>query len=65
MDQINIESDVAGIPRFGKTYLFDGGTGENLISQPLLVLFILAGHLIDDNDRSIGLFFNYSTTIWR
>jgi DNA-directed RNA polymerase subunit beta len=27
LDQIN-ETDEAGIPRFGHTYLYDGGTGE-------------------------------------
>ena len=37
LDQINIElTDAAGIPRFGKTYLYDGGTGEKF-DQPATV----------------------------
>ena len=28
MDQINAETDEAGLPRLGQTYLYDGGTGE-------------------------------------
>jgi DNA-directed RNA polymerase subunit beta len=28
LDQINELTDEAGIPRFGHTYLYDGGTGE-------------------------------------
>ena len=36
MDQINTESDAAGIPRFGKTYLYDGGTGDRF-DQPATV----------------------------
>ena len=35
MDQINDESE-AGIPRFGKTYLYDGGTGDRF-DQPATV----------------------------
>ncbi|MBT7480859.1 MAG: DNA-directed RNA polymerase subunit beta [Flavobacteriales bacterium] len=58
MDQINIESDAAGIPRYGKTYLYDGGTGEKF-DQPAtvgIIYMLKLGHLIDDkmHARSIG-----------
>ena len=58
MDQINIESDAAGIPRFGKTYLYDGGTGDRF-DQPAtvgIIYMLKLGHLIDDkmHARSIG-----------
>ena len=58
MDQINLESDAAGIPRFGKTYLYDGGTGDKF-DQPAtvgIIYMLKLGHLIDDkmHARSIG-----------
>ena len=58
MDQINKESDAAGIPRFGKTYLYDGGTGDRF-DQPAtvgIIYMLKLGHLIDDKmyARSIG-----------
>ena len=58
MDQINVESDAAGIPRYGKTYLYDGGTGEKF-DQPAtvgIIYMLKLGHLIDDkmHARSIG-----------
>jgi len=58
MDQINVESDAAGIPRHGKTYLYDGGTGEKF-DQPAtvgIIYMLKLGHLIDDkmHARSIG-----------
>ena len=58
MDQINDESDAAGIPRFGKTYLYDGGTGDRF-DQPAtvgVIYMLKLGHLIDDkmHARSIG-----------
>ena len=58
IDQINDESDAAGIPRFGKTYLFDGGTGDRF-DQPAtvgVIYMLKLGHLIDDkmHARSIG-----------
>jgi DNA-directed RNA polymerase subunit beta len=37
LDQINELTDEAGIPRFGHTYLYDGGTGGVFIKQQLLV----------------------------
>ncbi|MGY8989698.1 MAG: DNA-directed RNA polymerase subunit beta, partial [Flavobacteriales bacterium] len=58
MDQINVESDEAGIARNGKTYLYDGGTGERF-DQPAtvgVIYMLKLGHLIDDkmHARSIG-----------
>ena len=58
MDQINVESDAAGIPRYGKTYLYDGGTGEKF-DQPAtvgIIYMLKLGHLVDDkmHARSIG-----------
>ena len=58
IDQINVESDAAKIPRYGKTYLYDGGTGEKF-DQPAtvgVIYMLKLGHLIDDkmHARSIG-----------
>jgi DNA-directed RNA polymerase subunit beta len=35
LDQINELTDEAGIPRFGHTHLYDGGTGAQIKEQPL------------------------------
>ena len=58
LDQINGFTDEAGIPRFGHTYLYDGGTGERF-DQPAtvgVIYMIKLGHMIDDkmHARSIG-----------
>jgi DNA-directed RNA polymerase subunit beta len=58
IDQINELTDEAGIPRFGHTYLFDGGTGERF-DQPAtvgVIYMLKLGHMIDDkmHARSIG-----------
>ncbi len=58
LDQINELTDKAGIPRFGHTYLYDGGTGERF-DQPAtvgVIYMIKLGHMIDDkmHARSIG-----------
>ncbi|OUS13528.1 DNA-directed RNA polymerase subunit beta, partial [Nonlabens dokdonensis] len=58
IEQINDLTDEAGIPRYGHTYLFDGGTGERF-DQPATVgvIYILKlGHMVDDkmHARSIG-----------
>ncbi|WP_010134830.1 DNA-directed RNA polymerase subunit beta [Ochrovirga pacifica] len=58
LDQINELTDEAGIPRFGHTYLYDGGTGERF-DQPAtvgVIYMIKLGHMIDDkmHARSIG-----------
>ena len=36
IDEINEFTDKAGVPRYGKTYLYDGGTGERF-DQPATV----------------------------
>jgi DNA-directed RNA polymerase subunit beta len=58
LDQINELTDEAGVPRFGHTYLYDGGTGERF-DQPAtvgVIYMIKLGHMIDDkmHARSIG-----------
>ena len=58
MDQINAETDEAGLPRLGQTYLYDGGTGERFEQTATVgVIYMLKlSHLIDDkmHARSIG-----------
>ncbi|WP_185856625.1 DNA-directed RNA polymerase subunit beta [Blattabacterium cuenoti] len=51
-------TDKAKIPRFGTTYLFDGGTGERF-DQPAtvgIIYMLKLGHMVDDkmHARSIG-----------
>ena len=58
LDQINGFTDEAGIPRFGHTYLYDGGTGERF-HQPAtvgVIYMLKLGHMVDDkmHARSIG-----------
>ncbi len=58
LDQINELTDEAEIPRFGHTYLYDGGTGDRF-DQPAtvgVIYMLKLGHLIDDkmHARSIG-----------
>jgi len=58
LDEINSYTDKAGIPRYGRTYLYDGGTGEKF-DQPgtVGVIYMLKlGHMVDDkmHARSIG-----------
>ena len=57
-DQINAETDEAGVPRSGKTYLYDGGTGMKF-DQPAtvgVIYMIKLAHMVDDkmHARSIG-----------
>tara|TARA_R110001592_G_scaffold129066_4_gene341367 strand:+ start:2623 stop:6447 length:3825 start_codon:yes stop_codon:yes gene_type:complete len=58
VDEINQFCDDAGVPRYGKTYLYDGGTGERFDQTATVgVIYMLKlGHLIDDkmHARSIG-----------
>ncbi len=58
IDQINAETDEAGLPRLGQTYLYDGGTGERFEQTATVgVIYMLKlSHLIDDkmHARSIG-----------
>jgi DNA-directed RNA polymerase subunit beta len=58
LDQINEITDEAGVPRFGHTYLYDGGTGKRF-DQPAtvgIIYMIKLGHMIEDkmHARSIG-----------
>ncbi len=58
LDQINSITDEAGLPRFGHTYLYDGGTGEKF-DQPAtvgVIYMLKLGHMVDDkmHSRSIG-----------
>ena len=58
IEQINKYTDEAGIPRFGHTYLYDGGTGQRF-DQPAtvgVIYMLKLGHMIDDkmHSRSIG-----------
>ncbi|MFK5971848.1 MAG: DNA-directed RNA polymerase subunit beta [Flavobacteriaceae bacterium] len=58
LDQINEYTDQAGIPRFGHTYLYDGGTGQRFDQAATVgVIYMLKlGHMVDDkmHARSIG-----------
>ena len=58
LDDMNEWTDKAGLARNGKTYLYDGGTGERF-DQPATVgvtYFLKLGHMVDDkmHARSIG-----------
>jgi DNA-directed RNA polymerase subunit beta len=58
INQIGEYTEKAGIPKFGKTYLYDGGTGERF-DQPAtvgIIYMIKLGHMVDDkmHARSIG-----------
>jgi DNA-directed RNA polymerase subunit beta len=58
LDEINKYTDEAGLPRFGQTYLHDGGTGERF-DQPAtvgIIYMLKLGHMVDDkmHARSIG-----------
>jgi len=58
LDQINEFTDEAGIPRYGHTYLYDGGTGDRF-DQPAtvgVIYMLKLGHMVDDkmHARSIG-----------
>ncbi len=58
LDEINELTDEAGVPRFGHTYLYDGGTGERFAQKATVgVIYMLKlGHMVDDkmHARSIG-----------
>jgi len=58
LEDISKYTDMAGLPRFGKTYLYDGGTGERF-DQPAtvgVIYMLKLGHMVDDkmHARSIG-----------
>jgi len=58
LEQINEITDTAGVPRFGHTYLYDGGTGKRFDQRATvgIIYMIKLGHMIDDkmHARSIG-----------
>ena len=58
LDEINEITDKAGVPKFGHTYLYDGGTGEKFDQAATVgVIYMLKlGHMVDDkmHSRSIG-----------
>ncbi|MDE6817610.1 MAG: DNA-directed RNA polymerase subunit beta, partial [Muribaculaceae bacterium] len=50
LDDLNAWTDKAGIPRYGKTYLYDGGTGERF-DQPAtvgVIYMLKLGHMVED-----------------
>jgi DNA-directed RNA polymerase subunit beta len=58
LEDITKYTDMAGLPRFGRTYLYDGGTGERF-DQPAtvgVIYMLKLGHMVDDkmHARSIG-----------
>jgi DNA-directed RNA polymerase subunit beta len=58
IDEINAYTDEAGVPRFGTTYLYDGGTGDRF-DQPAtvgVIYMLKLAHMVDDkmHARSIG-----------
>jgi DNA-directed RNA polymerase subunit beta len=57
-EQVSAELTEAGLPRFGRTYLFDGLSGDRF-DQPVtvgVIYMLKLGHLVDDkmHARSIG-----------
>ncbi|PIQ16504.1 MAG: DNA-directed RNA polymerase subunit beta [Flavobacteriales bacterium CG18_big_fil_WC_8_21_14_2_50_32_9] len=58
VERINEYCIEAGVPQYGKTYLYDGGTGDRF-DQPAtvgVIYMLRLGHMIDDkmHARSIG-----------
>ncbi len=58
LDDITEYTEKAGVPKYGTTYLYDGGTGERF-DQPAtvgIIYMIKLGHMIEDkmHARSIG-----------
>ena len=58
IDEINALTEEAGVPQYGHTYLYDGGTGERF-DQPAtvgVIYMLKLGHMVDDkmHARSIG-----------
>jgi len=58
IDQINQITEDAGVPQYGHTYLYDGGTGMRFDQKATVgvIYMIKLGHMIDDkmHARSIG-----------
>ncbi len=58
LDEINAYLKKAGLPEYGKSYLYDGGTGERF-DQPAtvgIIYMLKLSHMVDDkmHARSIG-----------
>jgi len=58
VEEINDYCIKAGVPQYGKTYLYDGGTGDRF-DQPAtvgVIYMLKLGHMVDDkmHARSIG-----------
>ena len=58
LDDLNEWTDQAGLPRYGKSYLYDGHTGERF-DQPAtvgVIYMLKLGHMVEDkmHARSIG-----------
>jgi len=58
LDEINSHTDKADVPRYGRTYLYDGGSGDRF-DQPAtvgIIYMLKLGHMVDDkmHARSIG-----------
>jgi len=58
VEEINDYCIEAGVPQYGKTYLYDGGTGDKF-DQPAtvgVIYMLKLGHMVDDkmHARSIG-----------
>ena len=58
IEDLNAWTDKAGLPQYGKTYLYDGGTGERFDQTATVgVIYMLKlGHMVEDkmHARSIG-----------
>jgi DNA-directed RNA polymerase subunit beta len=58
LEEVSTELEIAGVPAYGRTYLYDGLSG-NKFDQPVTVgvaYMLKLGHLVDDkmHARSIG-----------
>ena len=58
LEEISEYTDKSGLPRYGKTYLYDGGTGQRF-DQPAtvgVIYMLKLGHMVEDkmHARSIG-----------
>ncbi len=58
LEDINVWTDKANVPRYGKTYLYDGETGDRF-DQPAtvgIIYMLKLGHMVEDkmHARSIG-----------
>ena len=58
LEDLDVWTEKAGIPAYGKTYLYDGGTGERF-DQPAtvgIIYMLKLGHMVEDkmHARSIG-----------